>query len=230
MLIPWKWYITDPNWGMKKITDPTLFFWGTRKLHCFPKPWVELEDAGLPSFCKLAGKMDPNWFFRCISYEIFGNCPIHCRVSLWEGTLGQKFVAFDSGPHFFLPTGSRRFFFPPFFGLKKTPSFHLGRPFSRPEKWRKIHGSPCQMMSKGCFPSPPYHARYRFHDTILSFGEPGSLGHSGWMLSHLMVPPYQMEPRNPWVFFSWLEDVTFPMETYSFFLGEYSELFSGLGD
>ena len=40
--------------------------------------------------------------------------------------------------------------------------------------------SPCQMMSKGCTSSPPKRKVFRFHETILSFGEPGSLGKFKW--------------------------------------------------
>ena len=65
---------------------------------------------------------------------------------------------------------------------KSKPEYHPINPCNIP----RDPGSLCQRMSKGCPSSPPKHKVLRLHETILSFGEPGSLGHEHFMAKNLI--------------------------------------------
>ena len=62
----------------------------------------------------------------------------------------------------------------------------------------KNPGSPCQMMSKGCIITETKRKVFRFHDTILSLGEPGSLG---WRFGALPTTEFSMVHFAPGFFF-----------------------------
>ena len=63
----------------------------------------------------------------------------------------------------------------------------------------KNPGSPCQMMSKGCIITETKRKVFRCHDTILSLGEPGSLG---WRFGALPTTGFSMVHFAPGFFFS----------------------------
>ena len=54
-------------------------------------------------------------------------------------------------------------------------------------------GSPCQMMSFRGVQSPPKRRVFRLHETILSFGEPGSLGNRSFVRG--VGPDKILKPR-----------------------------------
>ena len=75
----------------------------------------------------------------------------------------------------------------------------------------KNPGSPCQMMSKGCIITETKRKVFRFHDTILSLGEPGSLGWrfgalptTGFSMVHLAPGSFFLQSSEPWKY-NWVD-------------------------